>query len=269
MTVPMQTLEALPEFELGEWESGSGGQFEYETGFEHEGEFESEEFFGALAKLASRAAQNPALRRIGLSAARRAIAGIPQVAASVGAPGSAWSDIGRTAGDALGKQLGSWLPAQESEWESEGEFEINPIAKVYPAALMEHLGRAATEGEDEAGAEAFLGALIPLAARLIPRVAPAIMRAAPQLIRGVSQVARTLRANPSTSPLVRVVPTIVGRTAKSMANQAAAGRTPTPQQASQLLARQTARTLSDPRQCVLAYQRSRALDRRYHQAVGR
>ncbi len=266
MTVPMQALEAFPEYEFGEWESGYGGQSEYE--YEHEGEYESEEFFRGLANLAARAVQNPALRRVGLAAARHAIAGIPRVAGAIGGPGSVWSDLGRSAGGALSRHLLGQLPAQEYEWESDGEYEINPITKVYPAALMEHLGRAATDAEDEAQAEAFIGALVPLAARLIPHVAPAIMRSAPQLIRGASNVTRMLRANPSTRPLVRAVPAIVQRTARSMANQAAAGRPPTPQRAMQTMARQTARTLSDPRQCVRAYQRSQALDRRYHQAIG-
>ena len=44
-----------------------------------------------------------------------------------------------------------------------GEYEINPIAKAYPAAVMEHLGRAAAEAKDEAQAESFIGALVPLA----------------------------------------------------------------------------------------------------------
>ena len=78
---------------------------------------------------------------------------------------------------------------------------------------MEHLGHAATESESEAEAEAFIGALIPLAARLIPRVAPSIMRAAPRLIQGATGIARTLRRSPTTRPLVRTLPTIgaVGR----------------------------------------------------------
>jgi len=132
---------------------------------------------------------------------------------------------------------------------------------------MEHLGHAAAEAESEAEAEALVGALIPLAARLIPRVAPAIMRTAPQLIRGVSRVARTLRTNPVTRPLVRAIPTVVRRTAADLARQAGRGRPITPQGAARTLARQTARVLGDPRRCVAAYRRSRALDRRFHRAA--
>src|SRR5438132_9262300 len=101
----------------------------------------------------------------------------------------------------------------ELEGEYEWEAEANPIRRVYPDALMEHLGHAAAEAATEAEAEAFIGALVPLAARLVPRVAPMIMRAAPNLIRGVSRATRVLRANPATRPLVRAIPTVVRRTA--------------------------------------------------------
>ena len=70
-------------------------QYEFETEWEDElefeGEDESEEFFGRLAALARRAARSPALRRIGMNAARSA--------------------------------LGSYLPQSEFEGEFETEFE--------------------------------------------------------------------------------------------------------------------------------------------------
>jgi hypothetical protein len=219
------------------------GEFEAEAmgEFEAEGEEESEEFFRQLASLAAQAARSPALRRIGQAAARSALGGL--------------------AGQ--GELEGEW------EWEDEGEEEANPIRRVYPDALMEHLGHAASQTESEAEAEAFVGALVPLAARVVPRVAPAVMRAAPQLIRGVARVTRTLRRNPATRPLVRAVPTIVRRTTASLARRVARGRPVTPRTAVRTLAGQTARVLSDPRQCVHAYRRSRALDRRYHVAARR
>jgi len=42
----------------------------------------------------------------------------------------------------------------EGEWEDEGEGMANPLRRVYPDAMMEHLGHAATEAETEAEAEA-------------------------------------------------------------------------------------------------------------------
>jgi hypothetical protein len=155
----------------------------------------------------------------------------------------------------------------EFEGESEAERILNPVRRVYPDAMMEHFGHAAAQAQSEAEAEAFIGALIPLAARLIPRVAPAIIRAAPGLIRGVSGIGRTLRASPSTRPLVRTVPTIVRRTAADIARQGARGRPVTPQQAVQTLARQANTVLANPQLTRQALRRAVAADRRYHQVA--
>ena len=94
-----------------------------------------------------------------------------------------------------------------------------------------------------------------------------VLRAAPGLIRGAAQVARTLRASPVTRPLVRAVPTIIQRTAANIAQQVGQGQPVTPSTAVRTLARQTARVLSSPQQCVQAYRRSRVLDRRFHRAA--
>lgn len=159
----------------------------------------------------------------------------------------------------------------EMEFELEGEFEgeslANPIRRVYPDAMMEHFGHAAAAARSEAEAEAFIGALIPLAARLVPRVAPTIIRSAPALIRGAANVTRTLRRNPATRPLVRAVPTIVRRTALDINRQATRGRPVSPQAAVQALARQTQRVISNPQQARVALQRNATVDRRYHQTA--
>jgi hypothetical protein len=161
----------------------------------------------------------------------------------------------------------------ELEFEFEGEFEgealVNPIRRVYPDAMMEHFGHAAAAAQSEAEAEAFVGALIPLAARLVPRVAPTIVRSAPALIRGVANVTRTLRRNPATRPLVRAVPTIVRRTALDLNRQVARGRPVTPQAAVQTLARQTQRVICSPQQAQVALRRNAAVDQRYHRTASR
>jgi len=250
-------MEASPEYEC-----------EYECEGEFEGEYETEEFFRRLASWARTqwGTRGSPLRRVALGAGRAALTGGGGVLGTLagGGPG-----LGTVAGTTLGGAAAGLLPEPELEGEFEWEAEVNPLRRVYPDALMEHLGHAATESESEAEAEAFLGALIPLAARLVPRVAPAIMRAAPRLIRGVTRVARTLRRSPATRPLVRTIPTIVRRTAASIARQTAAGRPVTPAAAVRTLAGQTARVLNSPSQCVRAYQRSRVQDRRFHRTARR
>ena len=193
------------------------------------------------------------------------------MASSVGRPGSFWSDIGLGTGTALSRRLLRQIRAREDEFED--EYEINPILKVYPAKVtagaMEHLGRAAAEAEDAAHAEAFVGALVPLGIQLARAAAPALARATPQLIRGAANMTRALRADPATAPLVRAVPGIVRGAVANLARQAAAGQRPMPPAAVRALATQAARTLTDPSRCVQAYRRSQALDRGYHQAIGR
>lgn len=263
-----QELEAMPELE---WEYE--GAHEALPEWEYEDEGEAELFFGRLAGLARRAAQSPALRRIGLSAARSALGGLGAAGSALGGAigGSQGATLGRQLGAGMGNRLNGILPQQEFEdefeyeYEDEWESEVNPIQKAYPGALMEHLGHAAYQAEHEAEAEAFIGALVPLAARLIPHAAPAIMRAAPGLVRGLAGAARTLRSNPTTRPLVRTLPTVMQRTATALAQQAAEGKPVTPQSAVRTLARQTAQIVSSPQQATQAYRRSRAMDQRYHQ----
>jgi hypothetical protein len=251
-------MEALPELEA---------EFEYEA--EWEGEFETEQFFRRLGQWVQTqwGTQGSPLRRVALGAARAALTGGGGALGSVlaGGPG-----VGTAIGATLGGAAGGVLPQPESEAELEYEMELEarPVGPIQAQALMEHLGHAATQSESEAEAEAFIGAMIPLAARLIPRVAPAIMRAAPGLIRGVTGVVRTLRRNPATRPLVRAVPTIIRRTAGTIAQNIAQGQPVTPRTAVRALAQQTARVLNNPQQCVNAYQRSRALDRRFHASAG-
>jgi hypothetical protein len=159
----------------------------------------------------------------------------------------------------------------ESEWEGEFEDEAegmaNPLRRVYPDAMMEHLGHAAAEAETEAEAEAMVGALVPLAAGLARRAAPHVAKSTPHLVRGLSTVTHTLRRNPTTRQLVRVIPTIAARTTQRLARQVARGHPITPRRAIRTLAQQTARVLSNPRTRHHAVRRARALDRRYHHAT--
>ena len=68
--------------------------------------------------------------------------------------------------------LGGALGLGEGEFESEFEFESAPMTEY--EIVMENLAYRAAHSESEAEAEAFLGALVPMAARLIPSAAKAI-----------------------------------------------------------------------------------------------
>jgi hypothetical protein len=239
-------LEALPELSPG-----------YMS--ELEGDRESEQFFGALSSLARRGVgwltqPGSPQRQAALTVARQAMnRGLPALRKWAG-------------GQQAASWLGGLLPQQEYEWES--ELEINPIRKIYPDAMMEHLGHAAAESDGEAEAETLVGALIPLAARVVPRAAPTLMRAMPGLASGVAGVVRSLHRDPVTRPLVRVVPAIVRSTAANIAQNASRGVEMTPQAAVRALAQQTLRVLGSPQASAQAFRRSRVLDRQFHRRAG-
>ena len=220
---------------------------EHEHEHEQEAEMEQEAFFNHLAAMADRGGESQALRRIGLAAARQALRSY------------------RTTAPAI---------EGESEFENEQFFEMeaesNPLRPGQANALMEHMSHEAVAAESEQeAAEQFLP-LIPLAAKLgaklLPRLASKVV---PHLTRGVSQVARSLFRNRATRPLLRALPNIGRRTVTHLARQAARGHHITPRGAVRVLARQTARTLGNPRRVVQAFRRSRAYDRRYHAAARR
>jgi len=241
-----------------------------------EGDRESEQFFGALANLARRGAgwitaPGSPQRRLALWAGRQALnRGLPALGRWAGTRigGTANGDVGASLGSSAASWLGGLLPQQEFETEWEGLGEISPIRKIYPDAMMEHLGHAAAATRSEAEAEALAGAMIPLATRVVPYATPALMRAMPGLVSGLAGVVGTLRQNPATRPLVRVVPTIVRGAATGIAHQAAQGGPVAPQAAVRALARQAVQVLGNRQQAIRAFQRSRALDAQFHRAGG-
>ncbi len=129
-------------------------------------------------------------------------------------------------------------PWHEFEFEDEFEFELGARRRMRPPALMRYLGYAAARADSEDEAEAFIGALVPLAAQAVPRAAPALMRVAPQLIRGLSNAASSMRRNPNTRALVQHLPAVAQRTAASIARRTAQGQRVTPSAAMQSLTQQ-------------------------------
>ncbi len=93
----------------------------------------------------------------------------------------------------------------------------------HEAALMEQIAHEAATTQNEVAAEALVGSLVPLAMR-VARSAPAVGRATPVLTRAASRLAYGLRRSPATRQLVRVVPQILARTARTLAASAARGR---------------------------------------------
>ncbi len=187
---------------------------------------------------------------------------------------------------ALGNIAGSLLGESENEYEGEDEYEdeISPIRKIYPDAMMEHLGELAAEAETEdEAAEHFLPligmaaskllpvvarAVAPLAKRALPKIAKALTRSTPKLTKGIGTVAKALHRNPQTRHLLKAVPGIARRTVGSIAHKVARGGQVTPRTAIRTLATQTRRVLGTPQHRAQALRRHHHLERRFHGRVG-
>jgi len=201
-----------------------------------------------------------------------------------GLEGEGWlGALGNIAGSLLGEGEDEY--EDESSFESEEEEEISPIRKIYPDAMMEHLGQLAAEAETEdEAAEHFLPligmaaskllpvvarAIAPAARKALPKMARAVSKATPQLTKGIGTVAKTLHRNPQTRHLLKTVPAIARRTVGSIARQAAHGRHVTPRTAARTLARQARRVLGHPGHRKHALRHHNRLERKFHHRYGR
>lgn len=198
--------------------------------------------------------------------------------------GEGWlGAIGNAVGSLLGEAEGEY--EDESAFELEAEEEISPIRKIYPDAMMEHLGELAFEAEsEEEAAEQFLPligmaaskllpvaakAIAPLAKKALPKIARAVTKATPRLTQGIGKVAKTLHRNPQTRHLIKTVPAIARRTVGSIARQAAQGRNVTPRTAVRTLARQARHVLAHPGRRRQALRRHHRLERKFHRQYAR
>jgi hypothetical protein len=182
--------------------------------------------------------------------------------------------------------LGDILGEGEDEYEAEEEYEeeISPIRKIYPDAVMEHLGELAAESEsEEEAAEHFLPligmaaskllpvmakAIAPKAKQVLPKIAKVLTKATPGLTRGIGNVAKALHRNPKTRHLLRTVPSIARRTVGNLAHKAARGANITPHTAVRTLTRQARHVLGTPQHRAQALRRHSHLERKLHRRRG-
>jgi hypothetical protein len=140
---------------------------------------------------------------------------------------------------------------EELEYESELEYEMHPEAPMAEhEAMAEMMAGIAAESHTEAEAEAMFGAATMTV--LSPRDRAALRRLLPRLVRGAAVLTAILRRRRATRPAVRVVPSIVARTAKVLARRAAAGKPQTPAAAARIMRRQIKRVLGNPTTCGAA-----------------
>jgi hypothetical protein len=247
-------FEAELEHEHGEHEFE--GELEHEHGeHEFEGELEhehGEQFFGrafrGIGRLVQRAA--PILR----SVARVAAPIVGKVVA-----GALPGPFGALASQGLNALLSEHEHEHElGEHEHEHEHELSEHEVSHELgeheAMAEAMAHYAAQAEHELEAEAMVGAATTVT--ISRRDRRALRRLVPHLVRGAAILTRILRLRRRTRPIVRVVPTIIRRTVRSLRRSAAAGRPITRRRAGAIMARQTRRVLSSPRYCSAVLRRN-------------
>lgn len=220
--------------------SGLLGEGEEEWELEDELEMEGEEFLGRIGGFLRKAA--PILKTIAKTAG-------PLIATAVGGPAAG------LAARAITSQLEG-----EMEEEAEGEFETAYRETVGAGltggqAAAELMAAQAAGAATESEAEALVGAATVRA--LSARDRAALEALLPAMVRGAAVLARLLHGSRSTRPFVRVVPTVVDGTARTLLLQARRGARVTPATAARTMAVHAHRVLSNPRRCRQALLRNR------------
>lgn len=172
-------------------------------------------------------------------------------ARTTGWGGWGWDGRGRRKGGNGGGALNEF----EDEYEYEYEAELEGEAEAELEATLARFGRQAAMAASENEAEAFVGALAPLAARLAPAAARQWAAATPDIVQGLSRAAAYLRRDPSTQPLVGVLPVATARAARRAQAVARQGRPMPPQALVSLVGREAQRIVSNPKQTARALHR--------------
>jgi hypothetical protein len=128
--------------------------------------------------------------------------------------------------------------------------ELRGARAVAVPRLLRFLGRAAAEAETDDEAEAFAGAMIPVATRCVPGAEDILYFLLPVLVSGLVGSVLFLRHYPGMGYLVRSLPAILQRTVDGILRWHLAGRAISPRRALRLFSRQLGRTMGAPRPVV-------------------
>jgi hypothetical protein len=238
-----EELELEDEFE-GFLGAGEFGEDEFEAEWEAEGEWaheDGEEFFKSLRGIGS-----GLLKAAGRLPWRGIVKNIaPLVGTAVGGP----------LGGMLGKAAGSLLEGEyeyedEYEGEFEDEFEDESPIQVNPHAEL--MAAVASQARTDAEAEAMTGAATLLS--ISPADRAELSYVLPYMLRGTAVLTKLLRRNSQARIGVRVVPQIVARSSRTLAQRVAAGRPVTRKAAARVMASQTRKVLGNPKTCMRAIQ---------------
>lgn len=153
-----------------------------------------------------------------------------------------------------GKWLLDKLKNREFELEMEFEMELGHVVELTSEqkrdvnGQMKALAMAAATAETEAESEALIGSMIPLSAQLFPRAKPMMLKSSPAMTAGLKAATQLLHRDPRTRPLLKTMPTVLGRTAAVLNQASLRGHKPSTKSVVKVLANQAAKVMSDPRQ---------------------
>jgi hypothetical protein len=171
--------------------------------------------------------------------------------------GPVGQQIGECISKALGENAGQGEYEFEFESESEGEGEFESVMSGPLSAqqgMGEYMASIAANAQTDTEAEAQIGASVIIS--LSPADRDALRSLLPSITRGAAILTRLLRHNRRTRPVVRVVPTIVKRTAVALKKRSDAGQPITKKTAAKVMAAQTKRVIGSPTVCARAMQRN-------------
>jgi hypothetical protein len=143
---------------------------------------------------------------------------------------------------------------EEAETEFEDELETEAVPATQQEAMAELMASVASGAQSELEAEAMVGAAAMTAISAADRAA--LRTVLPHLVRGAAILTRIMRQRPDGRRAVRLLPTVMLRTATVLASQRASGRPVTRRTAARVMASQTRRVLTSPHICAGALRRN-------------
>lgn len=220
-------------------------------------DFEGDEFWGGLKKIASKvgSAAKSAAKKLAPLAKRHAgkIGGL--IGGAIGGP----------AGAAIGGRLGSVVQNLEDEDEVDTEDEMEAPLPIAPLdeSLAESMAAAASKSSP-ADARALGGAL---AITVMSKTPLTVKTVAPGIASASGRIAQSMATTPASRQLIKALPTIVQRTAATLNRKAQKGKPLTRATAARVMTKQARRTLGSPARLAQALAKNAAGKRRLDSAA--
>jgi len=224
--------------------------FEYDE-FDAYGDYEGDEFFKKLWRKAKKAA-----KVIGRVAKKHA----GKIGTVVGGA------FGGPAGAALGGKIGGFVKnLEDDEYEGDTEDEMNAMMPMseHDIGIAEMMAAAASKSKPS-DAQALGGAIT---ITITSRAPMAVKHVAPAMAAATGRIAKQMASNPSTRPLIRVLPSAMRDVAGTLAKKAKKGKPVTKRTAARVMIKQVKRTLKSPKKLTRALANNAIKKRKVNKAA--